>query len=183
MLGRTGVEAWGEVWDVIGPMFERVMTHGEATWSDDQLLELQRRGFREETYFTWSYSPMRDETGSVGGTFTAVMETTDRVLSARRLLTLRELSEQAFQAMTVEAACRVAMATPCSDARDAPRGNNRAAARTKRHAGPLQSRRLHPHGHWSLRHEREPVRDEVLQDRLQTSWGGTSGADDIIVSA
>ena len=120
VLGRTGVEAWGEVWDVIGPMFERVMTHGDATWSEDQMLELRRRGFREEAYFTWSYSPIRDESGGVGGVFTAVMETTERVLSARRLLTLRELSERAFQAMAVDEASRFAMSSLASNEADLP---------------------------------------------------------------
>ena len=120
MLGRTGVEAWGEVWDVIGPMFERVMAHGDATWSEDQMLELRRRGFREEAYFTWSYSPIRDESGGVGGVFTAVMETTERVLSARRLLTLRELSEHTFQAMAVDEASRSAMSTLAGNEADLP---------------------------------------------------------------
>ena len=59
-----------EAWDVIGPMFDRVMSGGDATWSNDQLLVLERRGYVEEAYFTWSYSPIADESGGVGGVFT-----------------------------------------------------------------------------------------------------------------
>jgi signal transduction histidine kinase len=101
VLGKPGVEAWGEVWDVIGPMFDAVMRRGETTWSNDQLLFLRRKGFAEETYFTWSYSPITDETGGVGGVFTSVIETTARVLGERRLKTLRELAEGSTRAADV----------------------------------------------------------------------------------
>ncbi|HYG76558.1 MAG TPA: ATP-binding protein [Planctomycetota bacterium] len=92
VLGKTGFEAWGEVWDIIGPMLNGVLERAESTWSDDELLLLNRSGYLEETYFTWSYSPIRDEGGGVGGVFSAVFETTNRVLSQRRLRTLRELT-------------------------------------------------------------------------------------------
>ena len=93
-LGKTGREACGEAWDVFSPLFERVMKDGGAAWSEDKLLELRRRGFPEEAYFSWSHSPIRDESGHAGGVFTTVMETTDRVLSARRLLMRRELQHE-----------------------------------------------------------------------------------------
>jgi hypothetical protein len=74
-MGQAGAECWPEIWDVIGPMLDGVLQKGQATWSEDQLLLLDRNGYVEECYFTFSYSPIRDESGEVGGIFTAVTET------------------------------------------------------------------------------------------------------------
>src|SRR5512142_2330753 len=82
-LGQAGRACWPEIWDVIGPMLEGVVETGVASWSEDQVLFLRRRGFVEECYFTFSYSPIRDG-GEVGGVFTAVTETTERVVRERR---------------------------------------------------------------------------------------------------
>jgi hypothetical protein len=97
-LGSPGREVWPEIWHIIGPMLEGVLATGQATWSDDQLLPLDRNGYLEEAYFTYSYSPIRDEGGKVGGVFSAVNETTLRVVGERRLRTLRELAAQASTA-------------------------------------------------------------------------------------
>jgi len=94
-LGSPGREVWPEIWDVIGPMLESVMRDGTATWSEDQLLLMDRAGFEEETYFTFSYSPIIDETGGVGGVFCAVTETTPSVLGTRRLRLLAEVAGRA----------------------------------------------------------------------------------------
>ena len=91
-LGAPGREIWTEIWDVIGPMLEQVMAGGGATWSADQLLVLDRNGYPEECYFTFSYSPITDESGGVGGVFCAVTETTERVVGERRLATLAEMA-------------------------------------------------------------------------------------------
>ena len=91
-LGNPGRECWPEIWDTIGPMLDGVMQRGEATWSDDLLLMLARHGYPEECYFTFSYSPISDESGGIGGVFTPVMETTERVIGERRSNTLRELA-------------------------------------------------------------------------------------------
>ncbi|KTT40805.1 hypothetical protein SB11R_23690, partial [Pseudomonas oryzihabitans] len=92
-LGRPGWEVWAEIWDIIGPMFDHVMQTGEATWSEDQLLPLNRFGYVEECYFYYSYSPVRGDRGEVEGIFTAVTETTYRVLAERRERLLRSVSE------------------------------------------------------------------------------------------
>ncbi|SBT44509.1 PAS domain-containing protein [Micromonospora auratinigra] len=91
-LGRPGAQVWPEVWDAIGPMLTGVLAGRGATWSEDQLLLLDRNGFVEECYFTFSYSPIIDESGAPGGVFTAVTETTDRVVSDRRLRLLGTLA-------------------------------------------------------------------------------------------
>ncbi len=89
-FGRAGTEVWAEIWDIIGPMFDTVFETGEATWSDDQLLPLNRFGYVEECYFYYSYSPIRGEQGRVEGIFTAVAETTLRVVADRRTRLLRD---------------------------------------------------------------------------------------------
>ena len=90
-LGRPCQEVWSEIWDVIAPMLDGVAATGQATWSQDQLLRLERRGYPEECYFSFSFSPVRGEDGRVEGIFTAVIENTGRVLGERRLALLRDL--------------------------------------------------------------------------------------------
>src|SRR5262245_17902697 len=103
-LGRSGRESWSEIWPIIGPMLEGVFATGEATWSEDLLLVLHRNLPREETFFTFSYSPIRDGVGAVGGIFCACNETTSRVIGERRLRTLRDLSKMVAEAKAAEEA-------------------------------------------------------------------------------
>ena len=77
-LGRPFPEVWSEVWDTIGPITTRAM-HGEASYFEDLPLTLMRRGYPEATWFSFSYSPIRDETGGVGGILCTFHETTQRV--------------------------------------------------------------------------------------------------------
>ncbi|HET7202144.1 MAG TPA: ATP-binding protein [Steroidobacteraceae bacterium] len=119
-LGQPGRECWQEIWHIIGPMLEGVRARGEATWSDDQMLPLHRLGFTEECYFTYTYSPIRGDTGSVDGVFCAVIETTERVLAARRLATLRELAAHATDAHDDVVACANAVATLAATPEDTP---------------------------------------------------------------
>ncbi|MGP0150904.1 ATP-binding protein [Pseudomonas oryzihabitans] len=105
-LGRPGWEVWAEIWDIIGPMFDHVMETGEATWSEDQLLPLNRFGYVEECYFYYSYSPVRGDRGEVEGIFTAVTETTYRVLTERRERLLRSVSEATSATRAAADACR-----------------------------------------------------------------------------
>ena len=109
-LGRPCSEVWSEIWDVIAPMLDGVVTTGQATWSEDQLLVLERRGYPEECYFSFSFSPVRGEDGGVDGVFTAVIESTGRVLGERRLALLTELAAHSA-ARSAREACAQAMAT------------------------------------------------------------------------
>jgi signal transduction histidine kinase/ActR/RegA family two-component response regulator len=97
-LGQRGAECWEEVWDFAGPLLNQVMATGKATWSEDQLLILNRRGYPEECYFTFSYTPIWQETGEVGGIFIAVNETTQKILSERRERELRAEAQAAREA-------------------------------------------------------------------------------------
>jgi len=106
-LGARGREIFPEVWDTIGPMLTSVLAGGEAVRADDLLLVLDRKGYPEECYFTFSYSPIVDETGGVAGIFTPVHETTDRVINERRLETLSMLAQlRAERSTNAESACR-----------------------------------------------------------------------------
>jgi len=93
-LGAHGQEFWHEIWPVIGPQVDRVMEDGESTWQEDALVPILRNGSMSDVYWTYSYSPILDDDGEVGGTLVLVQETTARVLSERRTELLRVLSEE-----------------------------------------------------------------------------------------
>src|SRR5579885_1586699 len=97
-LGKPSSEVWKEIWTDIGPRIEKVLKTGEATWDEGLLLFLERSGYREETYHTFSYSPLSNEEGIVCGHLCVVTEETDRVIGERRLNTLRALSTELSQA-------------------------------------------------------------------------------------
>jgi PAS domain S-box-containing protein len=120
-LGRSAPNVWADVWPVVGPQAEVVMREGRATWNESILLIMERHGYTEETYFTFSYSPAPDDAGGVGGVFCAVTEDTARVLGARRLKTLRDLGERSLsETKTAEQACRAAAVTLADNPHDFP---------------------------------------------------------------
>ncbi|WP_013322659.1 PAS domain-containing protein [Gloeothece verrucosa] len=119
-LGKSAKDCWAEVWDVVGPLADSVLVTGQPAGSEDLLLIMDRNGYDEETYFTFSYSPIRDESGEVGGVFCAVIETTERIIGERRLRTLRELGDNRAQAQTVQQACQMATKTLSSNQYDIP---------------------------------------------------------------
>ncbi|MFC3502842.1 SpoIIE family protein phosphatase [Micromonospora krabiensis] len=90
-LGRPASEVWAEIWNDIGPRIDTVLTTGEATWDEALLLFLERSGYPEETYHTFSYSPLRDDDGALVGMLCVVSEDTERVVGERRMATLRDL--------------------------------------------------------------------------------------------
>ena len=91
-MAVPGARVWAEIWSTIGPMLAQVMEHGEATRSRDLMLHIDREGYREEAYFSFSYSPIYDEHGKIVGVFCPVIETTEKVVGDRRLRTLRDLA-------------------------------------------------------------------------------------------
>lgn len=82
-LGARFYDIWSEIWPDIWPLIEAAMS-GQATYRENLPLLMNRKGFDEQTWFTFSYSPVRDETGQVAGMFCACTETTEIVLAARR---------------------------------------------------------------------------------------------------
>ncbi|HET8980596.1 MAG TPA: SpoIIE family protein phosphatase [Solirubrobacteraceae bacterium] len=90
-LGRPAEEVWAEIWPEIGPRIEAVLKTGEATWDESLMLILERSGYPEETYHTFSYSPLPDDEGRIAGMLCVVSEETKRLLGERRMATLSEL--------------------------------------------------------------------------------------------
>jgi signal transduction histidine kinase len=119
-IGQPASSSLAELWPTIGGALEGVLRHGEASWAEDQLLMLERHGYVEETYFTLSFSPIRDETGSIGGVLGVAAETTGRVLSERRLLTVSSLGTILSQASSGEEACALAARLLTKDVADLP---------------------------------------------------------------
>jgi signal transduction histidine kinase/DNA-binding response OmpR family regulator len=91
-LGASARKVWQEIWPDIGPRIEHVLKSGEATWDEGLLLFLERSGYPEETYHTFSYSPLADDSGKVVGMLCVVMEETERIIGDRRLSSLREIA-------------------------------------------------------------------------------------------
>jgi signal transduction histidine kinase len=86
-LGRPGREVWEEIWDIIGPQIEQVMTGGGATWNENALVPITRNGVREDVYWTYSYNPIDDEgaPNGIGGVLVVCTETTAQVRSAQHI--------------------------------------------------------------------------------------------------
>src|ERR1700683_679969 len=101
-LGKPSQKVWEEIWGDIGPRIQRVLDTGEATWDEALLLFLERSGYREETYHTFSYSPLSGDDGKIAGHLCVVTEETDRVIGERRLKTLRSLATELSKATTEE---------------------------------------------------------------------------------
>ena len=93
-LGSSAREVWKEIWPDIGPRIERVLKSGEATWDEGLLLFLERSAYPEETYHTFSYSPLADDGGAVVGMLCVVTEETERIIGERRLSSLSELAPE-----------------------------------------------------------------------------------------
>ena len=91
-LGMRARDFWTDIWETIGLEVEAVRASGEATWHEDNLVPIERNGRIEPVYWTYSYSPIHDDDGSIGGVLVVVQETTVRVLAEQRLAALnREL--------------------------------------------------------------------------------------------
>jgi PAS domain S-box-containing protein len=104
-LGKPFQQVWWDIWSDIKPLVDRALS-GEATWSENLPLTMNRRGFQEDTWWTFSYSPIRDDDERVGGMFCSCMETTAQVLAERQSMAERqrlfELSRDLFGVATVD---------------------------------------------------------------------------------
>ncbi|GGD81088.1 response regulator [Caballeronia grimmiae] len=116
-LGQPTSVVWREIWNDIGPLLDTALAGVEGTFVEQKLLIMERNGFPEETYYTFSYSPIPDDRGGAGGIICANSDDTQRVLGERQLLVLRELATSAADARTWREACERSMKA----LRDAPR--------------------------------------------------------------
>jgi PAS domain S-box-containing protein len=121
-LGQPTRECWHEVWDILRPLIDTPFQGGSATWMEDFELELERSSFVEEAHFTVAYSPVPDETAprGIGGVIATVCEITEKIISARRVAILRDLSARTMEMKTAEEACNAAAEVLANDSKDVP---------------------------------------------------------------
>ena len=117
---KTFDACWSEVWDVLGPMAVKAMRTGEPSFRENMLMPINRYGYVEEAFFTYSFSPIRDETGRIAGLFHPVKEVTREVLAERRVRALRDLAARVGESDTAERACAVAAETLGKHPNDMP---------------------------------------------------------------
>ncbi len=119
-MGQCARDCWPEIWDVINPMFEQVLTTGKAVGSNDFLLYMNRNGFLEETHFIFSYSPLRDDEDSINGILVTVTEITEQILAERRAKILRDLNSPLAQVLLVEQICQISTEVLTNSREDVP---------------------------------------------------------------
>ena len=98
-LGQKGKDCWPEIWDIIYPLISQVLDTGEATWSEDQLVPIYRNGTIEDVYWTFGYSPVRDDEDNIYGVLVICTETTQKVNYLKQLTESKKELE-----FTIEAA-------------------------------------------------------------------------------
>jgi signal transduction histidine kinase len=96
-LGAPAARIWAEVWDIAGPMARSVQDGGPATWTEDLQLFINSGGMAEETYFTFSYSPVPGDDGKVGGILNTVQETTVKVQGERQIRMLHDIAARSAE--------------------------------------------------------------------------------------
>jgi signal transduction histidine kinase/CheY-like chemotaxis protein len=119
-LAAPAAEVWAEVWDVAGPMARSVQEGGPATWTEDLQLFINSGGMAEETYFTFSYSPVPGDDGQIGGILNTVQETTAKVQSERQIRMLHDLAARAAHAKFEDEAYRIALEVLSANELDLP---------------------------------------------------------------
>jgi signal transduction histidine kinase len=117
-LGRPTHAVWSEIWSDIAPMLSQALTGDEGTYFESHLLVMERYGYPEETYYTFSYSPIPDDDGHAGGIICANTDDTQRVISERQLALLRDLSAGTADVRTSDEACRRSALALATDPRD-----------------------------------------------------------------
>ena len=119
-MGRPTAEVWREIWPEIGPMLATAMGGVEGTYVKDQLLIMERNGYPEETYYTFSYSAIPDDDGRPGGIICANTDETNRVIGERQLALLRDLSSATADTRSWRAVCAKAATALASNPHDVP---------------------------------------------------------------
>jgi len=120
-LGLPVPLAWKEIWDeILSPRFAHTLSTGEPTGEADLLMPLERSGYLEETYLTFSFAALRDDHNQPNGIFCTAIENTARVIAERQINCLRALAARSSFAETPEAACQSAVATLEGNPRDLP---------------------------------------------------------------
>jgi PAS domain S-box-containing protein len=108
-LGQPAKVVWREIWDQIAPRAESAMRANEGTYDESLLLIMERHGYREETYYTFSYSPVPNDMGATGGIICANTDNRERIIGERQMALLREVAWRTADARTWREACRLSV--------------------------------------------------------------------------
>jgi PAS domain S-box-containing protein len=119
-LGRPTRDVWREIWEKISPLLAQAMGGDEGTYVESQLLIMERSGYPEETYYTYSYSPIPAEDGNTGGIICANTDDTQRVIGERQLSLLRELAAAGSEARTLREVYEASARALATNQRDLP---------------------------------------------------------------
>ena len=117
-LGEPASVVWHEIWDQVGPRAETAIRSDEGTYDESLQLIMERYGYPEETYYTFSYSPVPNDRGGTGGILCANTDDTQRIIGERRVALLRELASRTSDARTWQEACRRSTAGLGSNSHD-----------------------------------------------------------------
>lgn len=121
-LGQPAADVWREIWDQVGPRAESAIRNNKGTYDEALLLIMERNGYPEETYYTFSYSPVPDVEGKPGGIICANTEETQRIIGERQLALLKELASKTADARTFDEACTLSAACLATNPYDLPFG-------------------------------------------------------------
>jgi PAS domain S-box-containing protein len=119
-LGQPASVVWSEIWDEVAPRAATAMQTNEGTYDEALLLIMERYGYAEETYYTFSYSPVPNDQGGTGGILCANTDDTQRIIGERQLALLRELASATADARSFDEACVRSAASLSSNPRDIP---------------------------------------------------------------
>ncbi|WP_206026075.1 ATP-binding protein [Roseimicrobium sp. ORNL1] len=119
-LGQPASVVWREIWDAVQPRAESAMLKNEGTYDEALLLIMERYGYQEETYYTFSYSPVPNDQGGAGGIICTNTDDTRRIVGERQLELLRALATTTLDARTVQSACSQSIKALQTNRRDLP---------------------------------------------------------------
>jgi PAS domain S-box-containing protein len=119
-LGKPASAVWREIWDQVSPRAETAMKTEEGTYDEALLLIMERNGYPEETYYTFSYSPVPNDQGGTGGIICANTDDTLRIIGERQISTLREVASTTSTSRTALEACELSALALRTNRRDMP---------------------------------------------------------------
>jgi signal transduction histidine kinase/CheY-like chemotaxis protein len=119
-LGKPASVVWKDIWRDIEPMLQQVMERDQGTYAESQLLIMERNGYPEETYYTFSYTPIPGDDGLTAGMICANTDDTDRIISERQLRTLTQLGKRLTDVKSTEEVIQKSIQTLTENPYDFP---------------------------------------------------------------
>ena len=119
-LGQPFRIVWREIWDIVGPKADAVIHQNEGTYVEAEMLIMERHGYPEETYYTYSYSPVPNDEGGPGGLICANTDDTRRVIGERQIATIKDLATGTANSGDRLHACELSLTALASNPKDLP---------------------------------------------------------------